>query len=170
MPGQRLTISLKYESLRFAIERPKTSDLIGHLSRDGRREAPRGGCVAAGSRHARGFVSVARARRQVVHALWSRGPLSCTLFADFRTRRGLGRFPYTTGHAGAPPDFVHWRPCSNGGLRTGHADAVQTPVRSGLLVRKVPVAASGHRAPLPAVPRGAHAKAAKGFGRRLGTP
>ena len=29
------------------------------------------------------------------------GPLSCALFADFRTRQALGRFPYTTRHAGA---------------------------------------------------------------------
>ena len=82
---------------------------VGHA----RKDVPRGGCVAAGPRHARGFVSVAggtspRARIRVRDkgppvtapcpcpwqesagrscTLFGRtGPLSCALFADFRTR------------------------------------------------------------------------------------
>ena len=79
------------------------------------------------------------ARRQVVHAFWSHGPLSRALFADFRTSRPSGSwdgfrtrrcrsvhgpadFAAVSVHDQARrglPDFVHWRPCSSRGLYTG---------------------------------------------------
>jgi hypothetical protein len=70
----------------------------------------------------------------------------------YTAQRVLGRFPYATRHGGGGRTLYTGDPVRTGVCALVAACTVQTPVGTGLLVRKVPVASSGHRAPPPAVP------------------
>ena len=68
----------------------------------------------------------------------------------YTAQRALRRFPCTTRHGGGGRALYTGDPVRTGVCTLGAAYTAQTPVGTSLLVRKVPVAASGHCAPPPA--------------------
>ena len=70
----------------------------------------------------------------------------------YTAQRTLRRFPYTTRHGGDCRTLYTGDPVRAGVCTLVAAGTVQTPVGTGLPVRKVPVVASGHCAPPPDVP------------------
>ena len=123
---------------------PTTSESVGHC---GRLDPPAG--------RARFLVAQAPCRARFRRFPYIPAQRGLGRF-PYTAQRALRRFPYTTRHGGDCQTLYTGDPVRTGVCTPVAACTVQTPVGTGLLVRKVPIASSGHRASPQDVPRGAH--------------